>query len=272
MAIPSTHQDSKSPNIDDSEMLNVLLTVSQSLYQHMDIDNLIVHIVNLTKELLNAEAVSVILHDGYANEFIFRWLKDERLGDAPRLREFRFPTHQGIAGSVFSSGEPELIHDVSKDPRHFKKIDDLTDCRTETMIAVPLQKKETTIGVLEALNKKSGPFSNRDLALLSTIAPIMALALDNAKMYGELDEAYKELKITDKEKDSLLRQTQEENLRLRQTIEMRYRFDRIIGNSDAMLEVFRLCEKVMDSDITVLIDGEIASIGLLKLWQKTVPT
>ena len=256
MTVSGDQQDVRSTIIDESEMLDVLLNVSQSLYQHMDIDNLIVHIVGLIKRLLNAEAVSVILHDAYEDEFIFRWLEDERLGDAPNLKEFRFPTNQGIAGSVFSSGEPELILDIDKDPRHFKKIDDETECRTQSMIAVPLQKKEKTIGVLEALNKKSGTFNDKDLSLLSTIAPIMALALDNARMYGDLDEAYKDLQITDREKDSLLKQAQEENLRLRQAIEKRYRIDQIIGNSDAMLEVFKLCEKIIDSDITVLIEGE----------------
>ena len=202
MAISGDQQDANSTSIDEREMLDVLLNVSQSLYQHLDIDNLIVHIVGLMKRLMNAEAVSVILHDDYEDEFIFRWLEDERLGDTPNLREFRFPTNQGIAGSVFSSGEPELILEIDNDPRHFKKIDDVTECRTQSMIAVPLQKKEKTIGVLEALNKKSGTFNDKDLSLLSTIAPIMALSLDNARMYGELNGAYKELQITDREKDN----------------------------------------------------------------------
>ena len=103
--------------VGDSEMLDVLLNVSQSLYQHMDIENVIVHIVGLIKRLLNAEAVSVILHDDTEDEFIFRWLEDERLGGEPELKEIRFPTNQGIAGSVFSRGEPELILDIDKDFR-----------------------------------------------------------------------------------------------------------------------------------------------------------
>ena len=142
MAIPGDQRDSRSTIIDESEMLDVLLNVSQSLYLHMDINNLIVHIVGLIKRLLNAEAVSVILHDVYEDEFIFRWLEDERLGNEPNLKEFRFPTNQGIAGSVFSSGKPELILDIDKDPRHFKKIDDVTECRTQCKLSqrYPCQK------------------------------------------------------------------------------------------------------------------------------------
>ncbi|MGD8876687.1 MAG: sigma 54-interacting transcriptional regulator, partial [Syntrophobacterales bacterium] len=42
----------------------------------------------------------------------------------------------------------------------------------------------------------------------------------------------------------------------RREVERHYRFDQVIGNSERMLEVFRLCERVIDSDITVLIEGD----------------
>ncbi|NIQ34311.1 MAG: AAA domain-containing protein, partial [Nitrososphaeria archaeon] len=82
------------------------------------------------------------------------------------------------------------------------------------------------------------------------------MALDNARMYAELDRAYKELQLIDKGKDDLIRQTKDEVALLRREVERRYRFDEIIGNSERMLEVFKLCEKVIDSNITVLIEGE----------------
>jgi len=240
----------------ENRMLQILLDVSQSLYQFMDVDELILHIIHLIKNLINVEAVSVILHDERNQEFLFRWAEDERATVEKRLNEIRFPIDQGIAGRVFSSGKPEMILDIIKDQSHFKQIDVATRSRTKSMIAVPLPKKEKIIGVLEALNKKDGTFDEDDLSLLSTIAPIMAMALDNARMYAELETAYKELKIEDQAKDTLIKRAQEENIRLRQAIETRYRFDQIIGNSDNMLQVFRLCEKVMDSEITILIGGE----------------
>ena len=240
----------------ENKMLRVLLNVSQSLYQFLNIDDLIVHIIHLIKEMMAVEAVSVMLHDDSNDEFVFRWAEDERLTPETKLKTFRFPSDQGIAGRVFSSGKPELILDVTKDPSHFKRIDTQTNCQTKSMIAVPLEKKEKKIGVLQVLNKKEGIFDEKDLSLLSSIAPIIAMALDNAMMVAELKESYHELQITDKLKDDLLKQSQEENIRLRQAIESRYRFDRIIGISDAMMNVFRLCEKVMNTDITVLIEGE----------------
>jgi Nif-specific regulatory protein len=240
----------------ENEMLNLLLEVSQSLYQYLDIDDLIQHIIRLIRKLMDAEAVSVILHDEKKDEFVFRWLQDERTAAETRLKAMRFPIDQGIAGSVYASGKPEMIHSIADDSRHFKNIDHLTRSKTKSMIAVPLDKKKKIIGVLEVLNKKNGAFDEKDLELLLTIAPIMAMALDNARMYAELEEDLKELQVSDKEKSHVIKNTREENIRLREAIEQRYRFDKIIGNSDSMLEIFRLCEKIMESNITILIEGD----------------
>jgi Nif-specific regulatory protein len=124
------------------------------------------------------------------------------------------------------------------------------------MIAAPLQKKEKTIGVLEVLNKKQGNFGEEDLTFVTTLTPIIAMALDNARMYAELDGAYKKLQTVSREQDKLLKHTQEENIILRQEIEGRHSFSEIIGNSKVMIDLFRLCEKVIGLDITVLIEGE----------------
>lgn len=239
-----------------TNVMSTLWDISQSLYQYINIDDLILHIIKQIKEAMKAEGVSVILHDETRNEFVFCWAESDPNGLVTKLKEICFPTDKGIAGSVFRSGKTELISNIDTDPRHYKEIDRSTGFKTSSMIAAPLQKKEKTIGVLEVLNKKKGHFDEEDLTFVTTLTPIIAMALDNARMYAELDEAYRELQAIDKKKDKLLRHTQEENILLRQEIEGRYRFDEIIGNSKVMLDLFKLCEKVIELDITVLIEGE----------------
>jgi len=237
-------------------LIRTLWDISQSLYQYISIDELILHIIKQMKEVMEAEGVSVILHDGPRNEFVFCWAESDPNGLVTKLKEIRFPAEKGIAGSVFKSGKAELISNIDHDPRHYKEIDYSTGFKTSSMIAAPLQKKEKTIGVLEVLNKKKGIFDHEDLTFVTTLTPIIAMALDNARMYAELDEAYKELQAVYEEKDKLLRHTEEENILLRREIEKRFSFDEIIGNSKVMVDLFKLCEKVIDLDITVLIEGE----------------
>jgi signal transduction protein with GAF and PtsI domain len=176
----------------EHQELKSLWDITQSLYQYLNVDDLIRHIVGQITDVMGAEAVSVILYDEGKDELVFCWSSDipERLD---KLEEIRIPPDHGIAGSVFKSGKAEIISDVSMDPRHYSNVDTATKFHTKSMIAVPLKTKEQTIGVLEVLNKIKGNFDDKNLDFLVTLAPIIAMALDNARMCTELNRAYREL-------------------------------------------------------------------------------
>jgi Nif-specific regulatory protein len=239
----------------EHQELKYLWDISQSLYQYLNVDDLILHIIKQITTVMHAEATSVILHDEEKDELVFCWSSDipERLD---KLEEIRIPLDHGIAGSVFNTGKAEIISDVAQDPRHYSDVDSATEFKTTSMVAVPLKTKEKTIGVLEVLNKIKGDFDQNDFNFLVTLAPIIAMALDNARMCTELNSAYRELQLINKDKDEVIKKTKNEVAYLRREVERHYRFDQVIGNSERMLEVFRLCERVIDSDITVLIEGD----------------
>jgi transcriptional regulator with GAF, ATPase, and Fis domain len=238
------------------EELKALLELSQSLHKSLSPDELLPYIVSKAKDLTDAETVAVLLHDQATDELYFRFTEGNPHEDASRLEEIRFPAHYGIAGSILRSGKAELIPDVAQDPRHYKAVDDTTQFETQSMIVVPLEARGKTIGVLEACNKINGEFDEDDLQALIAVADTTAKALDNARRYSELQRSYQELQLIDSVKDNLIESAREENAYLRREIEGRYRFDQITGNSPKMQDLFRICEKVIDSDVTVLIEGE----------------
>ena len=238
-----------------SEEVSFFLDVSQSLHQFLNINDLILHIIGRIQETIYAEAVSVILHDEENSEFVFCWSSDQP-DRTEKLHKIRFPSDQGIAGSVFRSGKPEMILDVNKDSRHFKKVDEVIKHTTNSLIAVPLKTKDRAIGVLEVVNKTKGIFNRNDLDFLVILAPIIAMALDNARMYEALEKAYQELQLIDRGKDDLIQQTRDQVDWLQREVRNQYRFNQVIGSSEAMSRVLRLCEKVINSDITVLIEGQ----------------
>jgi transcriptional regulator with PAS, ATPase and Fis domain len=128
-------------------------------------------------------------------------------------------------------------------------VDDDTGFETRSMIAVPLQGKEKPIGVMEVLNKRQGSFAEKDLFFISSMASLIGLALDNAAVHTELLNAYEEQSLE-------VKRTQEMNARLQRELEMAHQFDQIKGKSKPMLDVLRLAEKAVHSDIPVLIQGE----------------
>jgi len=149
-----------------------------------------------------------------------------------------------------------VIPDASGDPLHFKQVDQATGFVTRSMIVAPIHVRGKITGVIEGCHQSVDAFTQTDLNFLTIIAGTIGMALDNARMYEELQSAYRDLLHVDREKDLLIEHSQQENFRLRRALEARYRFPQIKGNSPQILKVFQLCGKAIESEITVLLLGE----------------
>jgi len=94
--------------------------------------------------------------------------------------EIRLPLGTGIAGQVALTGETINVPDAYADPRFDRNVDLRSGFRTLNMLVVPVwdANGRTVIGVLQVLNKRSGPFERRDQMLLERIAegvgPVLA--------------------------------------------------------------------------------------------------
>jgi GAF domain-containing protein len=94
----------------------------------------------------------------------------------------RVPFGRGLVGYVFQTGEPIALGDTSADPRFGRQVAEQTGYVPRTILAVPLATGETTVGVLEILDRHSGVFSGDDLALASVFARQAALAIDATRV------------------------------------------------------------------------------------------
>ena len=139
-------------------------------------------------KLMNCEVGSLLLLDNDSNELYFEVALGEKGEEVKRIR---LNVGEGIGGWVAMHGKPLLIPDVSKDPRHFTKADEKSDFITRDILCVPLKIKDKIIGVLEAVNKLDGEvFDEKDLELFQLLANQVAIAIDNARLYEELQETF----------------------------------------------------------------------------------
>ena len=94
--------------------------------------------------------------------------------------EIRLPLGSGIAGQAALTGETINVPDAYADPRFDRNVDLRSGFRTLNMLVVPVweDSSRNVIGVLQVLNKRSGPFERRDQMLLERIAesvgPVLA--------------------------------------------------------------------------------------------------
>ncbi len=231
-----------SPGFTETD-LALFYEIANSIHAIRDLDEMLASILRKIREVFHVEGASLALHDAEDNEFYFiHTLEEQRDGVHERKHGMRFPDHLGVAGWVLREQKPALVPDVSKDDRFFRGIDRMENFETRSMICVPLLTRKGFLGVLYALNKLKGIFTERDIRLLEIVSGTMAVAIENAQFYGEIRQYTRTL--------------EQEALRLRSEVQDRFSLQGIVGSSAAMQKVFGLVEKVIDTTSTVLVQGE----------------
>jgi GAF domain-containing protein len=137
--------------------------------------------------LMRAETGSLLLLDRENGELYFEVALGEK---GKKLKEVRLKVGEGIAGWVAKHSEPVVIHDVTRDARFQGSVDKRSKFRTRNMVCVPVVIKGQVIGVLQAINRIGGEFTADDLKLFQLFSNQAAIALDNARLYEEIKEAF----------------------------------------------------------------------------------
>jgi signal transduction histidine kinase/ActR/RegA family two-component response regulator len=173
---------------------------SEALFRVMDMGVMVNMSLNLA-EVLNlimknanqvtgSEASTLMLVEEETAELIFSVPTGPK---EDQITDVRIRRGQGIAGWVAEHEQPVIIPDVSSDSRFFDGIDKLSGFKTKSVLAVPLKTKSKLIGVLEAVNKKDGSrFTEQDALLLTIFGTQAAMAIENARLYGELKTQFEE--------------------------------------------------------------------------------
>jgi HD-GYP domain-containing protein (c-di-GMP phosphodiesterase class II) len=170
------------------KQFTTLAELSTILNSTLDQEEVRKRAMEAATRLMNCEVGSLLLLDDETNELYFEVALGEK---GEKVKEVRLKVGEGIAGWVAEYGEPLLITDVSKDPRHSRKADERSEFKTRDMLCVPLKIKDKVIGVLEAINKlEREVFNNEDLELFKMLANQVAIAIDNARLYKELQETF----------------------------------------------------------------------------------
>lgn len=138
--------------------------------------------------VVNSEVGSLLLLDHGTGELKFEVALGKK---EQQIKQIRLKLGEGIAGWVALHGNPLLINDCRKDNRFSSQVDHRTHFETRNMICVPVKVKDKIVGVLQAINKKNdGKFKEDDLNLLSALSEQVAIALENARLFKELQQLF----------------------------------------------------------------------------------
>lgn len=178
-----------------------LVELSMILNSTLDLDELLQTITATATELLDCEASSILLYDEKNPRLYFAAATGS---DPAKLAEIPVPMEGSIAGTIFRTNQPLILNNVEQDPRHFSQVSDQIQFQTKTLLGVPMPIKDRTVGVLEALNKRDGVFTDRDVAILSVTAAHAAIAINNARLLKTTQQALEKVKETNSIKSHFL--------------------------------------------------------------------
>ena len=171
-----------------AQRLALLSHLSQILNSTLDHKEIRRRATEAATRLMKAEAGSLLLLNEEKGQLNFEVVLGDREED---IKMISLNFGEGIAGWVAQHGKSLIVNSPERDHRFFRGVDERTAFKTRNIICVPVKVKEKIVVVLEAVNKQDGgKFNREDLSLLTSLADQVAVALDNSRLYQELEEMF----------------------------------------------------------------------------------
>jgi len=159
----------------------MLLDVSRTVAAFETLDEMLSVLVDMTTEAVGADRGTIFLHDSGTGELY------SRVAQGNLQREIRIVSNRGVAGHVFTTGNGTIVNDAYADSHFERSVDEKTGYQTRTILCVPIKTvRGDIIGVAQALNKKDGRFTEKDLALLEDMTTQAAVVLQGSQAIEQM--------------------------------------------------------------------------------------
>jgi hypothetical protein len=167
------------------EVLKLITDLSSSF----DLNTLLLKAKVSAAKLVSSEESSVLLFDEDKRSLHFTTASGDK---APILKNIPLTEDNGgIAWWVAQTGEPAIVNDVASDPRRPASVDGITGFVTRSLLAVPIIWNAEVLGVLEAVNKRTGTkFTHLDLQLFILLSNQIASVIKNAQTVGKYENFF----------------------------------------------------------------------------------
>jgi len=168
-----------------ARILLLLNEIARELTSILNFDELLGRIAELVRRLIDYQMFSILLLDPAGEKLQHRF--SLRFNENIHLKH-EIPVGRGVVGYAAAQKEATLVPDVSKDPRYIQ-----TNPETKSELAVPLIYKNKMVGVLDLEHTRRGFFTEEHKRTMTTLAAQIAIALENARLYEEIERQERRL-------------------------------------------------------------------------------
>jgi PAS domain S-box-containing protein len=217
----------------------IMLQLSTALLANMDVRRLLGAISASIGELIPHDCATLAFYDSATGELIANFLS---AGQGDTQREVRLPLENSPAGEAFRTREPVVLDRMQDSAFAAQTMRHLTGLGMQSGCWVPLIHRGEVIGTMMVASRLEGTFSQREAEVLTQVADQVAMAVNNALAFRQIQEL----------RDRLGQEKQY----LEEEINLERRFEDVVGESAGLRRVLREIETVAPTDATVLIQGE----------------
>ncbi|HSF07430.1 MAG TPA: GAF domain-containing protein [Methylomirabilota bacterium] len=185
--------------------LTALGEVGQAVSSTLDLETVLQTICVRAAQLAGAEACTVSEYDEVAE--VFHQRATHNLDDEVVAVARRTPVRkgEGVQGRMAITRQPVQISDIgAADAYHGPFRDVLLRTGTRAVLAIPLLREDHLVGSLTVNKKTPGEFPPETVELLKTFATQSAIAIQNARLFREIEDKSRQLEVASRHKSQFL--------------------------------------------------------------------
>ena len=229
--------------------LKALGEVGQAVSSTLDLETVLSTIVSRATELAGMDGGAI--HEYDAAREVFYLHTTDKLPDelVAALRSTRIRKGEGAVGRLAVTGEPVEIRDIMDTDVYQSRVRDIIiESGFRSLLAVPLLREDHLLGGLVVCRNTPGAFAPQVIDLLKTFATQSALAIQNARLFREIEDKSRQLETASRHKSEFL---------ANMSHELRTPLNAIIGFSEVLSE--RMFGEINDKQAEYL--GDILESG-----------
>lgn len=175
---------------DGSVHHELLLELASHLSGSLDVGEVLTRALDATRRVIDFRGGSIALVEG---DYLSIAVSDPAVG--PEVAALRLPIGEGISGRVAATGESMYSPDLKSDPRVTRSVLSLdTNAPMRSYFAVPVVASGKVVGVLQIDSEEPDAFGETERAMVTSLAPLMGAAIQNARVFTQELETEDELK------------------------------------------------------------------------------
>jgi formate hydrogenlyase transcriptional activator len=224
------------------DRLQVLLEINNVLVTSRELSELFRGIVSALTRVIHHDYTSLALLDPATNRLKIHALELDGGSELFKGKEISVSPEQTPSGKCMASASPAIFRGAELEQYPAELVRILREKGIAAVCCVPLITKGRAFGTLNLASRRIDAFSENDLDLLNRVAAQVAIAVENALAFREIDSLKDKLAV--------------EKLYLEEEIRNEFNFEEIVGESPVIKRALAQVELAAPANTTVLILGD----------------